>query len=219
MCIDSFRFTYVGAHGSQKHIDIIHFYNWKDCIHFLRNDLQYVIYALTPRSLDINSTFLINNPASDTFTSLPIESHTFPDRKFAILMNAHTDNMCSYMCKSSDVVFHVSCVNQELEYYISYQAKLAILLNLHAMKVKAMQEHVFQGEKFVIGDKLNTQWIHKHVDSDVNVSNELLSEHHIDSISEDLVKLKDYSKKLSAAVEVEADEEIGSLLSDLLGEF
>ena len=40
-----------GAHGAQTHVEIIHFYYWKDCVEYCRNK-GCAVYSISPRAID-----------------------------------------------------------------------------------------------------------------------------------------------------------------------
>lgn len=129
-----------GAHGAQNHVDIVHFYYWKDCIEFCR-ERDCKLYAVSPSILEDN-TCKQRSVSVDTF------KFDVPNACFII---GQKDGLTTEQMEISDAILHVEVPLSDYASKIVYDSKLAICLQQFAATTCKIPRG-FENEKHVLGE-------------------------------------------------------------------
>lgn len=135
--VGSSHFGTHGAHGSQKHINIAHFLEWKDCISYWRGK-GYQIISISPKQ------------CCGSYNTVPFERIAFNNKCLFIV--GPQDQLSSEIVDLSDAVVSCKFPNQLLEGSVKYEAKLGmVLLYFTSSYPNRYEETSFKNEKYDLG--------------------------------------------------------------------
>ena len=123
-----------GAHEAKKHVRMVHFYYWHECIAYVKGKGCTVV-GISPYEL----------PG----TSCAVHRVGFGAFSVAFVVGER-QGLSEEQVRVSDVVAHVAFPRQELEDYIPFDNKIAVALQNFASKTVGFAEHRRDGEKYSI---------------------------------------------------------------------
>ena len=123
-----------GAHEAKKHVRMVHFYYWHECIAYVKGKGCTVV-GISPYEL----------PG----TSCAVQRVGFGAFSVAFVVGER-QGLSEEQVRVSDVVAHVAFPRQELEDYIPFDNKIAVALQNFASKTVGFAEHRRDGEKYSI---------------------------------------------------------------------
>lgn len=143
--IGSNKYGAHGAHGAQKHVPVIHFYDWKEAVEFTQA-LRCTLYGINNNEM---------NPKTSIITPcLVAQEVEYSNRSVFVLNNtgylsADEIRICAHVitldvpcCKINNGVVGIGS--------IKYEAVVGICLNYYSCFKQHMPEREFKGEKFKI---------------------------------------------------------------------
>lgn len=139
--VGSAQYSTHGAHGAQNHVEVIHFYYWRECIDYCRN-LGYSIYSISP-------SFIVGTPEERGTTS--VDSFIFKNTDSCFIVGER-DSLTTEQKLISDVIFHVDIPCMHFEDKVVYDSKVAICLQQYAATV-GLDPRTYENEKHVLGER------------------------------------------------------------------
>lgn len=140
--VGSPQYSTHGAHGAQNHIEVIHFYYWRECIDFCRKR-KCEIYSISPTRICPGMSDLIVSTVS-------VDSFTFNAASCFIVGERY--GLTAEQLSISDVVFHVEVPCMDFEDQVVYDSKVAICLQQYAATAGLIPRS-HENEKHILGDR------------------------------------------------------------------
>jgi hypothetical protein len=151
--VGSPKFSTHGAHEAKKHISVIHFYYWKECIEYLRSQGCTSIYGISPRAINYDRQEFgdpsAGNGAANLVPSIAAGKATFLDHPSSAFIIAERDCLSFEQISICDTVLHVSFPCEAYSDHVHYDAKTAICLHQFASTF-ASDACKREGEKFCL---------------------------------------------------------------------
>jgi tRNA C32,U32 (ribose-2'-O)-methylase TrmJ len=131
-----------GAHEAKKFIQVIHFYYWHECVAFVKAR-GCTVYSISP--------YHLGNPKQKdgTKTSMAIQAIEFNTFSAAFIIGER-QGLTEEQQEISDMIVHVSFPRQELEEYIPYDNKIAVVFQRYTSKTVGFAERGREGEKYCL---------------------------------------------------------------------
>lgn len=141
--VGSPQYSTHGAHGAQNHIDVIHFYYWKECLEYCR-ERGYAVYSISPSRLAAETLGVPSGSKS-------VDTHDFQNTSSCFIVGER-EGLTTEQLSISDVVFHVDIPCMQFEDKVVYDSKVAICLQQYASTADlAPRSH--ENEKHVLGER------------------------------------------------------------------
>jgi hypothetical protein len=180
--VGSPQYSTHGAHGAQTHVEVVHFYYWRECLDFC-GQMGCTVYGISPRALTlgpVSQLLEVTEPASssesgigsecaelDVLASEP-QSEASPAPIFASIASVSVDTfafagpacfivgektgLTQEQVAISHTVLHVTVPVAALEESIPYDTKVALCLQRYAAAV-GLAESSHSGEKHLLAPR------------------------------------------------------------------
>jgi tRNA G18 (ribose-2'-O)-methylase SpoU len=135
-------FSTHGAHGAQNHVQVVHFYYWKDCVEFCR-EKGCNIFAISPAVVQASSERIVGSYSVDSFVFSSLS---------ACFIVGEKDGLTREQLDIADCVLHVDVPNATFADNVVYDSKVAICLHHFAVSTE-MQAGTFHNEKHALGER------------------------------------------------------------------
>lgn len=142
--IGSFKYTTHGSHGSDKHINFIHFYYWHEFVEYCRSR-SYIVYGIVP-----TATILTPDARASASVEKVVSFQSSSKHNVVFITSYLTiDNWNEEAVAACTELIHVSIPNACVDLQIQYNAKISIVLH-HYTSVTSYQERTVIGEKYTV---------------------------------------------------------------------
>ena len=165
-----------GAHEAKKFIRVIHFYYWHECVAFVKAR-GCIVYSISPYHLTPSEpSSVIEEQKKGNKTSIAIQAIEFNSFSASFIIGER-QGLTDEQREVSDMIVHVSFPRQELEEYIPYDNKIAVVFQRFTSKTAGFAERGREGEKYC----LKPVPLKKSVRKAVSMSNHLHDDNPIGS--------------------------------------
>ncbi len=149
--VGSPKYSTHGAHGAQNHMQVIHFYYWKDLIEYVK-ERGCQTCSISPKSIEQTTSSRLDDDSSVTTISTT-KSHSVDDFQFiqsTCFIVGEREELTTEQINICDHILHVEIPNMNYQHLVHYDTKISLCFQQFAIQSN-FKISEYNGEKHVLG--------------------------------------------------------------------